>query len=430
MNSVRANYDFVIIGGGVIGLCTARELRLLHPNISILLIEKEEAIAAHASGRNSGVLHAGFYYTADSLKAKFTKEGNAAWTEYCIDRKLPINQCGKIVVANNDIDDAGLKELKKRGDANGIKLYWIDQKEAFELDPAAKVEKRALWSPTTSSVDPMQVCNSVRQELLQSGVQILIGAKYISIKTNHSNAKKISIPSYTEDISPSNIHTNDFSKPSHTIITSKGIFEAGFVINCAGLYADKIAHDFGFGLNYTLLPFKGLYLKTDSVYTGIKRHIYPVPNLTNPFLGVHFTITVDGRVKIGPTAIPGFWREHYQGLDRFNIPELLEILGLESKLFLSNKWGFRNLAIEEIRKYSNPYMYKLAAALVHKFNPADFTHKAPVGIRAQLLDKQTGKLVQDFIVEGDKKSLHFLNSVSPAFTCALPFVKWVLSNQL
>jgi len=404
MTNLPQECDYLIIGGGILGLCCAHHLRTLYPEARIVLIEKEPALASHASGRNSGVLHAGFYYSADSLKAKFTKEGNAAWTLYCQEHNLPINRCGKIIIATQEEEEPGLAELKRRGDINGISLDWIDPAQARELEPLARVRNRALWSPTTSSVNPLQVCAHLELSLINKSVYIGKGVRYISL-------------------------LNQKEKFS-TVHTSAGKISAALVINCAGLYADKIAQNFGYGKDYTLLPFKGIYLKTPQVYTGLRRHLYPVPNLKNPFLGVHFTLTVEGKVKIGPTAIPGFWREHYEGLDRFDWRELLEILKLQSHLFLFNKWGFRSLALEEFKKYKQSHLLNLARKMVHELEVSRFTEKAPPGIRAQLLQKSTGKLVQDFVIEGDTRSLHILNAVSPAFTCALPFTHWALTSQM
>jgi L-2-hydroxyglutarate oxidase LhgO len=199
-------------------------------------------------------------------------------------------------------------------------------------------------------------------------------------------------------------------------------------VNAAGLYADLIAKDFSFSKNYTILPFKGLYLYASSPQEKLKTHIYPVPDLRNPFLGVHFTLTVDGQVKIGPTAIPAFWREHYNGLSRFSFSEMCKILMRELGLFVNAGFDFRRLALEEVRKYSRAVLARRAAELVQEVYPGNYKTWGKPGIRAQLLNTQTRKLEMDFILEGDKKSMHVLNAVSPAFTCALPFAHYVVDQ--
>jgi (S)-2-hydroxyglutarate dehydrogenase len=392
-------YDFVIIGSGIIGLTIAYAIKSRQFNSTILVIDKEQQEAAHASGRNSGVLHAGFYYTADSLKARFTVDGNHAMKAFVRSRDLKINECGKLVVAQNEYELGQLEELLRRGQKNGSNVALIDEAKARELEPNVKTFKKALYSPDTASVDPKEVCHALKEELSRQEVAFSYGTKYLGHQGN-------------------------------VIQTSKGDFEAGKVISCAGLYADKIAQDFGFGQKYTMIPFKGLYLKYTKNKTDVKMNIYPVPNLNNPFLGVHYTITVHNEIKIGPTAIPAFWRENYHANENFSFPELSEVLFHESKLFFKNAFGFRNLAFEEMRKYNKDYFVSLAQAMVQDIDPAGFTTWTPPGIRAQLLDKEKLSLVQDFVVEGDAKSVHVLNAVSPAFTCSFVFSKYVVDQYV
>lgn len=392
-------YDYIIIGAGIIGLCIARKLRLNNPDARILILEKEDREAFHASSRNSGVLHAGFYYTADSLKAKLTVEGNHTWKFFCEEHNLPVNKCGKLVVAQNEEDHAKLFELQKRGQANGSNVTIIDENQVREIDSNVRTHKHALWSPDTASVDPKLICKTLKNKLIASQVVFEFSTKYIG---HHNNIIK----------------------------TNKGEYEGTHIINCAGLYADKIAHEFGFGMQYTIIPFKGLYLKYTKNKTDIKTNIYPVPNLKNPFLGVHFTITVDGTIKIGPTAIPAFWRENYQGLHNFKMREMFQIMGHEAKLFMTNAFGFRNLALEEMQKYNKDYFVKMAQNMVHSIDTEGFTEFTKPGIRAQLLDTTTHQLLQDFVVQGDKRSTHVLNAVSPAFTCAIPFAEYVIKNHI
>lgn len=390
-------YDYVIIGGGIIGLTIARELKIRFPKKRICILEKESDVAQHSSGRNSGVLHAGFYYTADSLKAKFTKEGNKALSDYCEQNNLKINRCGKLVIATNEEELKGLEELKRRADKNGVELIWMQEDEITKVDPNAITYKKALYSPNTSSVDPIEVCNAIKEENIKRGIDFYFGTTYKG-------------------------HTNDI------IYTNKQNFQFKYLVNAAGLYADKIAHQFNFGKKYTIIPFKGIYLKYIKNKTDISRNIYPVPNLGNPFLGVHFTKTVDQSIKIGPTAIPAFWRENYRGLENFRFGEFLSILYYEAKLFITNSFNFRRLAFEEIKKYNKKNFIDLSLKMVKKLDKQGFGNFLRPGIRAQLLNKETLELVQDFVLDGDERSMHVLNAVSPAFTCSMPFAKYVVDE--
>lgn len=386
------SYDLVIVGAGIIGLATAREWVRRHPDSRVCVLEKEPAVARHASGRNSGVLHAGFYYAADSLKARFTREGNRLMTAFCEEHGLPVNKCGKVVVAACAEELGGLHELKRRADRNGVPLEWVDERELIDIDPNARTCHRALYSPLTATVDPERVCEAMRAEIAARGVAIKFGAPLVRVA-------------------------------GHTLTAGRETIRFGYLINAAGLYADKIAHGMGFGHAYAILPFKGLYLPYVKNKTEVRTNIYPVPNLRNPFLGVHFTKTVDGSIKIGPTAVPALWRENYGGLAGFKPGEFLQIAGCQGRLFAANSFGFRTLALEEMKKYARSHFIKLASRLVKRIDPAGFGGYLRAGIRAQLLDRRTRELVQDFVVEGDHRSLHVLNAVSPAFTCSIPIAR-------
>jgi len=390
-------YNFIIIGSGIIGLTVAKAIRARKPDAGILILDKEQGEAYHASGRNSGVLHAGFYYTADSLKAKFTVEGSRAMKAYVQSKGLKINQCGKLVVAQNEYESGQLDELLRRGQRNGSKVSLISEEQVFDIDPNIKTFRRALYSPDTASIDPKEVCAAIKEDLVKANVVFSYNTKYLG----HSG---------------------------NTIKTDQGEFEAEKLINCAGLYADRVAHDFGFGTKYTMIPFKGLYLKYTKNKTDVSINVYPVPNLKNPFLGVHFTKTVNGDIKIGPTAIPAFWRENYDLKSGFSMNEMAEVMFYESKLYMTNAFNFRVLAHEEMHKYDKNYFISLALSMVKHIDPKGFTEWTKPGIRAQLLNKETLSLVQDFVVEGDDKSVHVLNAVSPAFTCSIPFSQYVVDH--
>lgn len=386
--------DFLVIGGGVIGLNIARDLRRRYGDSTVTLIEKESDCGLHASGRNSGVLHAGFYYAPKSLKAAFTRNGNQELTAYCEAKGLPINRCGKLVVAKDRHDHPALDELVRRGQANGIALNDISEQEAKTIEPRVKTCERALFSPTTSTVDPRRVLEAMKADAVRENVVIECGSQYLR-------------------------------RRGDSIETTAGVYQAGYVVNAAGLYADRIARDFGFSDRYRILPFKGLYLYSNQPPGSLRTNIYPVPDLGNPFLGVHFTVTVNGHAKIGPTAIPALWREQYQGYRGFKFLEFTEILIRTFGLVVLSAFDFKRLAIRELAKYSRARLVSQAGALLEDVRLDHFQKWGPPGIRAQLLDLKQRKLEMDFILEGDRRSMHVLNAVSPAFTCSLPFSRYV-----
>lgn len=394
MNPSSSTPDFLVLGGGIIGVCIARALRRRHPDCSVTLIEKEPEVGRHASGRNSGVLHAGFYYTADSLKARFCRDGNRALRAYLREKGLPVNECGKLVVARNARDLPQLDELLRRARANQVPLEPITAEEAVRIEPRVKTYQRALWSPATATADPGQVILAMKEDATREGIRILTGTAYRDAMRGD-------------------------------VYTSAGVFSPGYMVNAAGLYADKIALDYGFSERYRIVPFKGLYLYSDEPLGAFRTNIYPVPDLRNPFLGVHFTLTADGHTKIGPTAIPAFWREQYSGLSRFDPVEFAQIAWRDTELFFGAGFNFRQLAFEELRKYSRRRMVELASELATDVHLSHYNHWGKPGIRAQLVDIRTRRLEMDFVIEGDAKSLHVLNAVSPAWTCSIPFAEHV-----
>ena len=381
----EVKYDYLIVGAGIIGMTIAHELLKRDRLLRIAIVEKESKVAEHASGRNSGVLHSGFYYSAESLKAKFTVEGNKKMKQFCKDNNIFVNFTQKLVVARDKEELQGIYKLHKRAQVNGVETRVIDEEEMKKIDSNVKTYKKALFSPSTASVNPKEVCFVLKELLEKQGV------------------------------------TFYFNHPFE-----KSNLEHDYLINSAGLYADKIAKKFGLAKEYTMLPFKGIYLKYLDDKTAIKTNVYPVPNLANPFLGVHYTITVDGDIKIGPTAIPAFWRENYQGWNNFVFSEFIEVLYRASKLFVLNAFNFRALALSEMRNYNKKIFIQKAREMV--FSIGNNFKAIPPGIRAQLLNTGTNELIQDFVVEHTEKSTHILNAVSPAFTCSFAFAEHVVDE--
>lgn len=325
--------DFLVIGGGVVGISIARELKSRHAGARVALLEKESDCGLHASGRNSGVIHAGFYYSADSLKARLTRDGNRLLFEYCASRKIPVNKCGKLVVARNEAELPQLDELLRRGKANGVELNPITAAEARAIEPRVKTFQRAIFSPNTSTADPVVVLQSMKSEAMREGISIATAAAYLGRRNG-------------------------------ALRTAVGDYEAGYVVNAAGLYADRVARDFGFSEDYRILPFKGIYLYSEEPAGVLRTNIYPVPDLRNPFLGVHFTLLADGHAKIGPTAIPAFWREQYKGFGNFKIGEFAEIIFRDLGLLFGSGFDFKRLAVEETMKYYRPRLVSLAGELL------------------------------------------------------------------
>ena len=391
--------DFLIIGAGVIGLSLAREIKSRFPKSSICIIEKESGIGMHSSGRNSGVLHAGFYYTADSLKAKFTKNGNLELSQYCEENHLKILKTGKLILLKSEKDLKGSDELQNRAKINGIELKKISLEELKSIEPNAKSFSHALWSPTTSSIDPLELINHIMKKLIDQNVDFFFNEPFISFRKNH-------------------------------VFTKNCTFEAGMIINTSGLYSHAIAKAFDVDHNFEILPFKGVYLYKSGENNFLKTHLYPVPDLNNPFLGVHFTITVDQKVKIGPTAMPAFWNEQYEGFRNFQFSEFVQLSLKHLKLSMSAPFNFRELAMEEIKKNYKPYLINQASYMVNQINPSQWKTWGRSGIRAQLIDKTNSQLVQDFKVFKKNNSIHILNAVSPGLTCAFPFAKYLCDQYI
>ena len=384
--------DVLIIGGGVVGLTLALELKRRRPTEKIAILEKESVCGAHASGRNSGVLHAGFYYDSDSLKAQLVRDGNRRMLEYCEAKGLRINRCGKVVVARSEQDWGGLEILLARGRANGVSLDVLSERECRRIEPNAKTVGRAIYSPDTSTVDAKEVIRSLARDATRQGIELWTGVRYVG-------------------------------RSEATVRTSAGGVDAGYVVNAAGLYADRIAREFGFARHHRIMPFKGLYLHLPSTVT--RTHVYPVPDLRNPFLGVHLTAAVDGHTKIGPTAIPCFWREQYSGLKNLRWGEIGEIAWQGLSMLTTPGAGFGRLAIRELRKYARGALFAGAGELVKSLGPVGDANWGVPGIRAQLVDRRTKRLEMDFVIEADDRSCHVLNAVSPAFTCAFSFADFL-----
>jgi (S)-2-hydroxyglutarate dehydrogenase len=392
--------DFLIIGAGVIGLSVARELQLRFPHDSVVVLERESSIGRHASGKNSGVLHSGIYYPRDSFKANFCKEGNRQWKEYCTERKLPLDLCGKMIVPRANSDHETLVLLENRAIANGIDVERVDKSQTSGIVNSQTDISYSLFVPSTASIDPIISLNSLRKDFIDRGGVIHLRSQVI-------------------DISESFILTLSGKKIGYS-----------HLFNCAGSYADKLAHQVGVGMKYTLLPVKGEYsLIKDPIITP-DYHIYPVPDLSFPFLGEHITRTFNKDLKIGPSSHPIFRVEGYGDSLNQNIRETLRIFSVYTRLFLSNRNNFRRLAINESIKSLFNLQSREVTKLFNGFNHDDVVNKYSSGIRPQLVDTLKNELVLDFVLETDNHITHVLNAISPAFTCAFPFARYIVDEAL
>jgi len=393
--------DFVVVGAGIVGLALARELRTRHPDCTIVVVEKESEVGLHASGRNSGVLHSGIYYGEGSLKARVCAEGAREMASYCEEHGLPIDRVGKVILPVRADDDSQLDVLFARALRNGASVEMIDERQLAELEPDARtLTGRALLSPRTAVVDARSVLRHLATHLSDQGVRFMLGRGVSEID------------------------------PAHAAVRfDNGSLAFGHLYNTAGLYADRIAQRFGVGDAYSILPFKGIYYRlSPSSGLRIRRLIYPVPDLRYPFLGVHFTTAVDGTIYLGPTAIPAFGRENYRGVSGLSARESATIGWRLAQQYLRNRQGFRGFAHAEGRRILKRYFVEAARVLVPAVRSEDLLRSGKVGIRAQLLDRRSGELVMDFVVEQGPRSTHVLNAVSPGFTSAFSFARVILDH--
>jgi L-2-hydroxyglutarate oxidase LhgO len=391
--------QILIVGAGITGLTIAREL-VNRGAEDILILEKESSLGLHASGRNSGILHAGMYYTPDTLKARFCVEGNRLMKEFCREKGLALNETGKVILAGSPSEVEALYELKRRADLCGARAFLINRKKLGEIEPHATPCNEALFSPDTAVIRPIEVLKALEEELTRSAKAVIC---YETVFKGLLGERQAS--------------------------TSRGVIRFEKLVNAAGSYGDKIAHQCGLAKEYKTLPFKGTYKQLARNRTALVRgNIYPVPDLRTPFLGIHLTRTVDNEVLVGPTAIPAFGRENYQAFKGWGW-EMLPILFRDSVLLLKNH-TFRQVALTEPKKYLRRFVLKEARRLVPELCLHDLVETNHTGIRPQLIHWPTKMLVMDFVVLHDGDALHILNPISPAFTSSMAFAKDVVTTLL
>jgi len=390
--------DVLIIGAGIVGLSIGIALLQARSSLRIHIVDKESGPGQHASGRNSGVLHAGFYYSPDSLKAQFCREGNLELKKLCIENEIPVLECGKVVVATDAEEDARLDLLYSRGITNGVELEIHDANLLEKYEPLARTYSRFLWSPNTSISDPRAVTNAMVKNFEELGGRISYGAE---VSLGESSGE----------------------------ICVKG-FETQYVINSAGAQADRLARSLGITKEYAMVPFMGIYRYVDSQKLPLNRLVYPVPHTISPFLGVHFTITLDKKVKIGPTAIPILGREQYSLTSGWTLSDIGQALLATCALIRGDAHSLGKILKSELPKVRQRSLVTESARLVPRASEIKNWKKKPPGIRSQLVNIKSGQLEQDFIVENYQNSTHILNAVSPGWTSALPFGKWIVANHV
>ena len=396
------NEEIIIIGGGIVGLTIAYQIIKRGISRNIIILEKENKLGLHTSGRNSGVLHAGIYYKPGSLKSKVCIEGAQRLKKWIKDRRLTLNPCGKIIIPTKPEQDSQIDLLFERGIKNGAQVEIINNKKLNEIQPNTNsITNRALWSPNTTVVNPLEIINQLEIELKDKGVLFIKGSKIKKI-----NKKETKI--YTDDNS---------------------IFKYKYFFNCAGLQSDRVAHMCNIGKNLTILPFKGLYWKIkNNKEFDIKTNIYPVPDLSVPFLGVHFTPSGDRKnIYIGPTATVAFGRENYKFSQGLEPLMLISNLFTLSKQYLMNKNKFRQYVHQQSLQAFEPFLIKSAQNLVPSIKLKDIEISEKTGIRAQLFDNKKMNLVDDFICTNDENSTHVLNAVSPAFTSSFSLADLIIN---
>ncbi|QNJ30597.1 FAD/NAD-binding oxidoreductase [Synechococcus sp. PROS-9-1] len=385
-------------------MCIAHQLLERQIAKSIVVLDKESELGLHSSGRNSGVLHAGLYYKPGSIKAKVCVDGARRLRAWIVERNIYLNTCGKVIVPPRQELDGQLDLLAERGKANGATVEFWDEQQLRELIPEACTSSgRALWSPNTAVVKPIKVVKRLREELQEHGVLFLIGKSEWS------------------------------AEPKHRLIrlAKDEQVSYGHLINCAGLQSDRIAHQFGVGREYTLLPFKGLYwqLKPECPIQP-RSNLYPVPDLNVPFLGVHFTPSADPNplISIGPTATPAWGRENYRGIDALEPAMAASNLAVLARQYFANSGGFRRYVHEQAFLAFPPLLLRAAQQLIPAVRAEHIELSQKVGIRSQLFNRNTQRLEDDFLCLPGPASTHVMNAISPAFTASFALSDLILDE--
>jgi L-2-hydroxyglutarate oxidase len=392
-------YDFIIIGGGILAMSTAMQLIKAHPGQKILVLEKENGPAQHQTGRNSGVIHAGVYYTPGSLKARFCREGNRTTKEFCEKYQIPYEQCGKVLVATSELEMQRMRELWHRIEANGLDRQWLSASELREVEPNV-IGLGGIFVPSSGIVDYRKITEVMASEFVNEGGEIRYACVVIGLDEQASEV---------------------------VVKTSNGDFTTRFMISCAGLMADRIVRMLGKTPEFAICPFRGEYFKLPSQHNNIVNHlIYPIPDPSMPFLGVHLTRMIDGSVTVGPNAVLAWKREGYRKGD-FSFSDTVSMLsnpGIRKALKRNIRSGFIEM---KNSLYKQGYLNE-----VRKYCPSltlDDLQPHPAGVRAQAISKN-GDLIDDFLFVNTKRTFNVCNAPSPAATSAIPIGQHIVEEVL
>jgi (S)-2-hydroxyglutarate dehydrogenase len=391
-----SRYNVIIIGGGVVGLAVALEITRRFPHLRLLVLEKESRVARHQSSHNSGVIHSGVYYKPGSLKARLCVSGSAAMVDFCREHRIPHSVCGKVIVATNAEELPGLEELHRRGEANGLTgLRLIGPEELREIEPHARGVK-TLVVPATGVTDYSAICEKYAELIAASGGQAMTSAPAIGIRR----------------------------KADEIIVeTPRGAFSTSALINCAGLFSDRIARMAGDDPGVMIVPFRGEYYDLKPERASLVRAlIYPMPDPRFPFLGVHFTRRVTGKVDTGPNAVLAFAREGYHHSD-INLRDVASSLAFPGFWRMARQ-HWRNGLDEWKRSLSKAAFVRALQRLLPEITENDLVPGGS-GVRAQAL-KRDGTLVDDFYFIPSRRTLHVLNVPSPAATASLTIGKAIV----
>jgi L-2-hydroxyglutarate oxidase len=394
---VNARDEVIIAGGGIVGLATAYQISQQYPHTKITILEKESGVGQHQTGRNSGVIHSGIYYTPGSLRATNCQQGRTMMEIFCREQEIPIDICGKVIVAVDKKEQERLQAIYERGQANDVKCRLLDRHELRDIEPHT-AGIAAIHVPETGIVNFKTVCERLAELVCDRGGAIVTGAKVLDIKHNTTSVQ---------------------------VETSSGDFSGGYFINCTGIYCDRIAKKTGHRSPAKNIPFRGEYYELKPSAHHLCNHlIYPVPNPAFPFLGVHFTRMIDGRRECGPNAVLAFAREGYRKRD-VNVFDLLETLTYPGFLRLAAKhW---RMGMQEMwRSCRKRAFVKALQQLVPAITAADLT-RGRAGVRAQALDP-SGALVDDFIILDSNRIINVCNAPSPAATSSLKIGETIVSR--
>ena len=392
----RQQYQVAIIGGGIVGLATALRLTERHPNCRVVVLEKEQQLAQHQTGHNSGVIHSGIYYAPGSSKAQFCTAGVGLLTQFCEENDIEYDQCGKIIVATSESEFGRMNTLYERGVANGVEgLEEIGPERLKEIEPHA-FGLKALWVPVTGIVDYKKVANTYADKIRAAGGEIVTGATVKGIQE---------------------------SQGLLVLETTQGDVKTSHLINCAGLAADRVARMMGVKPSVRIIPFRGEYYTLKPERSSlVKGLIYPVPNPSLPFLGVHFTRRVNGEVEAGPNAVLAFAREGYTKTT-FKMNEFMDTLTYGGFWSMARK--FWKVGIGEMhRSFSKSVFVKDLQRLLPDIT-SDDVESGGAGVRAQAVNPN-GSLVDDFRIEETRGAIHVLNAPSPGATSSLAIGSYIV----